>query len=226
VALFRYYLNKVKHDAEIDVGRLARKSVYKTPADVMNIVKEAALIATRNEHQQVVYKDISEAIERIDLGIAHPVNMTVGERQTVAYHETGHMMVLYQMHPTDDVFKASIISRGGALGVVHHQPREEFHTHSRDKLLADIKVALGGFMAEKIKNGVTSSGVSSDFTAATRLAHLMVWSLGMGTNGFVGDFNSIPKNQLSEDLKKHLNAFPISDNIFGQTGSLWKPLYY
>jgi cell division protease FtsH len=205
VDLFRYYLKKVKYDPDIDIGRLGRKTVYKSPAEIMNIVKEGALIATRSGRDVVTYKDLSQAIERIELGVAHRLNMTPGERESVAFHETGHLMVLYNMHPTDDVFKASIIARGGALGVVHHQPREELHTANREKILADIKVALGGFIAEKIRYGVTTSGVASDFTAAMRQAHVMVWRLGMGTNGFVGDFTAIPENELSDDLKEKLN---------------------
>ncbi|HRY29127.1 MAG TPA: AAA family ATPase [Elusimicrobiota bacterium] len=205
VDLFRYYLKRVKYDPEIDIGRLARKCVYKSPADIMNVVKESALIATRNDRNVVTYKDLSQAIERIDLGVVHRLNMTAHEREAVAFHETGHLVVLYQLHPTDDVFKASIVARGGALGVVHHQPREELHTSSREKILADIKVALGGYVAEKVRYGVTSNGVASDFQAATRMAHAMVWRLGMGTNGYVGDFSSMPENEISEHLKENLN---------------------
>jgi len=171
----------------------------------MNVVKESALIATRNDRNVVTYKDLSQAIERIDLGVVHRLNMTAHEREAVAFHETGHLVVLYQLHPTDDVFKASIVARGGALGVVHHQPREELHTSSREKILADIKVALGGYVAEKVRYGVTSNGVASDFQAATRMAHAMVWRLGMGTNGYVGDFSSMPENEISEHLKENLN---------------------
>jgi cell division protease FtsH len=205
VEIFRYYLKKVKHDAQVDIGRLARRCVHKSPADIMNIVKEGALIATRNNRSQITYKDLSEAIERIDLGVAHPLTMAPQERESTAYHEAGHLMVLYQLHPTDDVFKASIIHRGGALGVVYHHPRDEFHTATKDKLLADIKVALGGYMGEKIKYGVTSNGVASDFASAMWNAHNMVWRLGMGTNGFIGDYTSIPEHQLSDKTKEHLN---------------------
>ncbi|MBI4395945.1 MAG: AAA family ATPase [Elusimicrobia bacterium] len=205
VDLFRYYMKKVKHDAEVDIGRLARRCVFKSPADIMNIVKEGALIATRNQRNVVTYKDMSEAIERIDLGVAHRLNMAPAERESVAFHETGHLMVLYQLHPTDDVFKASIIHRGGALGVVYHHPREEMHTASRDKIIADIKVALGGYVAEKIKYGVTTSGVAADFANAMSKAHAMVWSLGMGTNGFIGDYSLLPQHQISDNLKERLN---------------------
>jgi cell division protease FtsH len=206
VDLFRYYLKKIQHDAFMDIGRLGRRCVGKSPADIMNITKEAGLIATRNKRTKVEYKDITEALERIDLGIAHPLSMSEKERETTAYHESGHLLALYTLHPTDDVFKASIIHRGGALGVVYHSPREEQHTSNRDRMLADIKVSLGGYMGEKIKYGVTSNGVSSDFAHAMSLAHTMVWRLGMGRNGFVGDYTMIPESQLSESIKEKLNA--------------------
>jgi len=203
--LFDYYLKSIKYDTSMDIGRLARKVVYKSPADIENIIKEAALISMRNKKELVGLKEISEAIERIDLGIKHKRTMTENERRKTAYHETGHLLVLYILHPTDDVFKASIISRRDTLGVVHHQPREEIFAPNRDKLLADIKASLSGYVAEKIKFGVTASGVGYDFSAATRLAHAMVWKYGMGESGMLGDYTMIPPAQLSEDVKTKLN---------------------
>ena len=212
--LFAYYLGKVKYDSSINVGHLARKSVYKSPADIENIVKESALIATRQGRDIVTLKDISDAMERIDMGIKHKKHMNEQERKMTAYHEAGHLIVLYILHPTDDVFKASIIPRREALGVVHHQPREELFTHSRDKLLADIKVSLGGYVAEKLKFNVTSSGVSSDFKNIMRVAHTMVWRLGMGSSGYLGDYTAIPEAQLSESMKENLNK--ETQDIFNQ----------
>ena len=203
--VFEFYARRIRMDPAIDYGRLARKTVHRTPADIENILKEAALIATRNKRDQVTYKEISEAIERIELGVAHRLSMTQREREMTAYHEAGHLVVLYLTHPTDDVFKASIIQRGGALGVVHHTPREELHTRDRNACMADIKVALGGYVAEKFKYGVTSSGVSSDFEVAMRMASLMVWRVGMGPDGFIGDFSAMPKEHVSEALKQVLN---------------------
>jgi len=204
--LFSFYLGKVKYDPEIDIARLSRRTVYKTPADIENIVKESALIATRNKKEMVSLKDISEALERIEMGIKHKSKkMTPQEKEMVAYHEAGHLLVLYILHPTDDVFKASIISRRGALGMVHHIPREEIFTSSRERILANIKVSLGGYLAEKNKFGVTSDGVSSDFREATLLAHNMVWRYGMGGNGFMGDFTAIPEGEISDKLREQLN---------------------
>jgi cell division protease FtsH len=203
--LFRYYMAKVQHDPELDIGHLARKSVGKSPADIENVVKEAALIATRQGKEQISYTDMSKAIERIELGVEHRKTMTPHEREMVAYHESGHLVILYLLHPADDVFKASIISRGGALGVVHHSPKEELFTIDRQAMMANIKVSLAGYVSEKLRFGSTSTGVSSDFANAMSLAHNMVWRVGMGGNGFLGDFTLMPEAQISESLKQRLN---------------------
>jgi len=203
--LFSYYLSKVKTDEDIDIGRLARRAVYKTPADISNIIQEAALIATRKKKNKISMKELSEAFERIELGIKHRLTMTKEEKEMTAYHESGHLIALYLLHPTEDVFKASIIPRRGALGVVYPQPKEELYTHSREKLLADIKVDLGGFAAEKLVYGTTSSGVASDFGEAMKTAHNMVWRIGMGGSGYVGDYTVVPQEQISDEIKLKLN---------------------
>jgi cell division protease FtsH len=209
--IFEYYCRKIRLDPAVDLGRLARKAVYKTPAEIENILKEAALVAVRDRRELINYKDISTALERIELGVAHRLTMSPREREMVAYHEAGHLLVLYLLHPTDDVFKASIIQRAGSLGVVHHIPREELHLSDRERLLGHIKSSLGGYAAEKLRYGVTTSGVSSDFSSAMTIAHEMVWRLGMGGDGLIGDFSVIPSgrthegDQLSESLKERLN---------------------
>ena len=211
--LFTYYMSKVKYDKAIDIPRLARQAVYKSPADIMNVVKESALIATRNKRDIITHKDISEAVDRIDLGIKHRKFMTPKEKEMTAVHESGHLVTLYLRHPTKDVFKASIISHKGALGVVQSQMKEELHTQSKESLITDIEVSLAGYVAEKIKYGTTSSGVSQDFKSAMTIAHTMVWSLGMGASNFVGDytiygsdrFAGINVFQLSESTKEKLN---------------------
>jgi len=204
--VFEYYLKKVKYDKTMDIGRLARKAVYKSPAEIDNIIKEAALIATRNKKDTVEYKDISEAMERIDMGLKHKKQLTKEERKMVAFHEAGHLVTMYILHPTDDVFKASIISRKETLGAVYRQPKEELYTRNKEAYLADIKVSLGGYASEKLHSGTTSDGVLSDFDNAMKKAHIMVWRVGMGDTGFVGDYSIIPPAQLSESLKEKLNA--------------------
>ena len=203
--LFAYYLSKVKYDNALDVSRLARKAVYKSPADIENIVKEAALVATRKGRDEVRLEDISEAMERIDIGLKRNIKMTPHEKEVTAYHEAGHAVVMYILHPTSDVFKISIMPRKDMLGVVYSQPKEELFHHTKDELLADIEVSLAGYIAEKMRFGVTSSGVSDDFKKAMLNAHFMVWSLGMSDAGYLGDYTAIPESQISEDLKEKLN---------------------
>lgn len=205
--LLKYYLNTVKSDKNIDVGRLARQCVGKSPADIMNVVKESALIATRNKRDIVTHKDISEALDRIDLGIKHPKSMAPREREMVAYHEAGHAVALYLIHPTEDVFKVSIISHKGALGITQPQPREELFTKNKEGLIADIKCFLSGYVAERMKYGTTSTGVAQDFKAAMGIAHGMVWSLGMGASGLVGDYGIY-----GADTRSHAGVFQLAES--------------
>jgi cell division protease FtsH len=216
--IFAFYGKKIKIDPAVDLARLARKAVYKTPAEIENILKEAAIFAARERREVISYKDVSSAIERIELGVAHRLNMTPHEREMTAFHEAGHLVVLYLTHPTSDVFKASIIQRGGTLGVVHSIPKEELFSSDAKTLKAHVKVSLAGYVSEKLRYGVTTDGVSSDFANAMNIAHSMVWRFGMGNSGngsgLIGDFTQIPKEQLSEALKDKLNA--ATQEVLGQ----------
>jgi cell division protease FtsH len=203
--LFKYYLNKVKAEKDLDLGRLARRAVGKSPADIANIVKEGALIAARYKKTAVGLKELSEAFERVDLGIKHRLTVTKHEKEMTAYHESGHLIVTFLKAPSKSVFKASIIPRRGTLGVVWSPEREELHSKSREQLLAEIMISLGGYTAEKLKFNTTSTGVSSDFQNAMVTAHNMVWRLGMGKSGLLGDYSAVPNEQLSEEVKVALN---------------------
>ena len=158
----------------------------------------------------ITFKDVSEAFERIDMGFKRYRKMMEDERRDTAYHEAGHLIVLYLLHPTDDVFKASIYMRRSSLGAVYHAPRYEYFSHKRDKLLADIKVSLAGYVAEKLKCTSTTTGVGADFQNAITKAHNMVWSLGMGSNGFVGDYELLVG---SWAFRKGATADHLSDRV-------------
>ncbi len=210
--LFEFYLNKVKYNPNIDRKRLANYTVEKSPADIENIVKEASLIATREGRETVEMKDLTAAMERIDLGIKRFRKISEKEKLNTAYHESGHAVVCYYLHPLDDVFKISIATRSNTLGVFHHQPVEETYGKDREWYLAQIKTSLGGYAAEKLHFKTTTHGVSSDFRNATSLAHMMVWRLGMGTNGSIGDYYAgavasdlNPLAYLSDEQKSRLN---------------------
>ncbi len=204
--LFRFYLSKVKSDESVDVGKISRKMVGSSPADIANLTKEAALIAIRTKDDKIREQHLLEAMERIYLGLKSNITMNQKDKIKTAYHETGHLIALYLLHPTDDVFKATIIPRGGALGLVSHLPPDDKYSIDRDEILADIKICLAGYVAEKIKFNTTSGGVITDFEMAMRSAHRMVWDIGMGRSGWVGNYSTIPTNQLSEDIKQKLNS--------------------
>lgn len=216
--LFEYYLKDVKYDATLDRLRLARLTVGNSPADISNLIREAALITVRNKKDTISMKEISEAYDRVEMGIKHKVVFTQKEREKIAYHEAGHAIAMYFLAPHKDVFKATILARGGTLGFVMPQPREEIHVRTREQYLGDIKVNLGSFAAEKLKLNLTTSGVSHDFTNAMWIAHHMVWEWGMGKSGLVGNYSLLETMRpdygvfrgegasfVSEEIKQRLN---------------------
>jgi len=199
--LFDYYLTEVKYDPELDRQRLARLTVGNSPADISNLIREAALITVRNKKEVISMKEISEAYDRVEMGIKHKVVFTQKEREKIAFHEAGHAIAMYFLAPHKDVFKATILARGGALGFVMPQPREEIHVRTKEQYLGDIKVSLGSYAAEKLKLHVTTSGVSLDFTTAMWIAQRMVWEWGMGTSGLVGNYS------LLENMRSDFGVF-------------------
>jgi len=192
--LFRFYLSKIKYEPDIDVAVLARKAVYKSPADISNIARESSIIAVRNKKEKVGMKEISEAMDRIDLGLKKPIEFSQKEKEQVAYHEAGHAIVAYLLHPTDDVFKASIIPRSVGLGVVSHRSREEMHIYNKEYYSAMIKVSLGSYVAERLKFNSTTSGVDEDMHQAISVAYNMVWRWGMGPSGLKGNFKAAERS--------------------------------
>lgn len=214
--LFEYYLAKVKYDSSLNLPRLARRAVQKSPADIANLVREAALLAVRHSKASVTMKEINESMDRIELGVKRNLKISDKEKEMTAYHEAGHAIIAYLLNPTDDVMKASIIPRASTLGVVFSVPREEVHNRDREKILARIKVSLGSYAAEKIKYGTTTSGVDSDFQTALFLAHNMVWRWGMGKSGLLGNYSSLDTmssgwmsfskgSVISEKIREQLN---------------------
>jgi cell division protease FtsH len=188
-AVFAYYLKEVNYDKkDVKIDRLARMAVASSPADIANMIREAALIAVRNGKEIITMKEINEARERITLGLKRQCRYSQKEKELVAYHETGHAVITYLAVPFQDVFKVTIIPRGSTGGVTWTPENEEINIRDQNHLLGDIKSALGSYVAEKIKYGVTSTGIGGDFNIATNLAYDMTWRLGMGKHGHVGDY--------------------------------------
>jgi cell division protease FtsH len=213
--LLEYYLKKIKYDPALNIPRLARRAVQKSPADIANLIREAALLAVRHEKPAVSMKEINDAMDRIELGVKRNIKLNPREKEMTAYHEAGHAIVSYMLNPTDDVMKATIIPRASFIGAVYHVPREEMFSHDREKTLAEIKACLGGFAAERIKFNTTTSGVDEDFKQALLKAHNMVWRHGMGKSGYLGNYGALntqtsgwfhsQESVISEKVKEQLN---------------------
>lgn len=215
--IIRYYLNKVGYDRSINAAVLARKTVFFSPADIANMIREASLVAVRNRRKLITMKDISEAYDRVLFGLKSGLQLSDKEKVWTAYHEAGHAIIAYLLHPTTDVVKATIIPRRGFLGYAHPVPREEIHIPMKDFFLSEIKVSLASYAAERLKFGTTGAGVSGDFKSALDTAQKMVYMWGMGSSGIIGNFkktspygvNSFSasgkiKEKLDEDMQKIL----------------------
>jgi len=221
--LFGYYLKKTKASSNIKIDKLARLSVGTTPADIANIVRESSLIAFRNKKSEIDMASIDEARERIALGIKRKIKLSQQERLRIAFHETGHVMVTYLLVPAKDVFKATIIPRGPTGGATWITEKEESLVKDKESLLGEIKISLGGYDAEKIKFGTTSSGVGSDFDKATKLIYNMVWRWGMGRSGLIGNFDEkqggrLTSASIAETLNKDENT--ILEECLGDIDNL------
>ncbi len=202
--LFSYYLGKVKYDPQdLKIERLARITVGQSPADIANIVREAALITVRNNKNAISMKEIDEARERIALGIKRRIRLSDKEKLQTAYHEAGHAITTYFFAPTQDVFKVTITPRGPTGGVTWTPEREDTFIKDSNKLLSQIKVCLGSYAAEKIKYNATTNGVYQDFSTAMYYAHQMVWTCGMGKSGLLGNWEI--SGNISEEIKSTLD---------------------
>lgn len=209
VKIFEYYLNKVKFDsANIKIDRLARITVGYSPADISNLVREAALITVRKRKDLIDMQDIDQARERIALGIKRRIKLRPEEKWQTAYHEAGHAIITYLMAPTQDVFKITITPRGQTGGVTWTPEREEIFIHDKNYLLNQIKICLGSYAAEQQKIKITTAGVDGDFASALIIARNMVWRWGMGRSGLLGNFDA-----LNEKVAYSARSMTISSEI-------------
>ena len=209
--IFDFYLSKVQIDNQVNSSVLARRTLWYTPSDIDAMIRESGIIALRDRRKKINMKDLSEAYDRVTYGNKSNIIMNEEDKKWTAYHESGHAIMAYLIHPKDDVVKATIIPRKSALGFVSHQPREEHYSHNREYYFAQIKICIASYVAEDLTYSSTSSGVGggpgSDFNTALRIARNMVWSFGMGKSGYIGDyrylcdFNKTVSNGVKEVLE-------------------------
>lgn len=165
---------------DIDLKRIAERTVGLSGADLMNIMNEAAIFAARRDRKEIVQQDLLDSIEKVLLGPERKSHiLSTDERLLTAYHEAGHAIVGHLLPHCDDVHKISIISRGRAAGYTMSIPEEDRKMHSRQEFLDEMAMSLGGYVAEKEIFGDLTTGPGSDLQRATKLARDLVTQFGM-----------------------------------------------
>ena len=184
--ILKIHASHVKTDPEVDLKRIARATPGASGADLANLVNEAALFATRQNRKTVTMADFEQARDKMVLGVAKKSHvMTPEDKLLTAYHESGHALLFYYLPDIDPLYKFTIIPHGNAGGVTMGLPENDQSYLKRSALLSHIKMAMGGYIAERILNGQTSTGPSSDIKQATDIARRMVTEWGMSDLGFI-----------------------------------------
>ncbi len=176
------HMKKVPLAPDVDPRVIARGTPGFSGADLANLVNEAALLAARKGKRLVAMQEFEEAKDKVLMGTERKsMVMTEDEKRMTAYHEAGHAVVALHEPASDPIHKATIIPRGRALGMVMRLPERDNYSYHRDKMYANLAVAMGGRVAEEMIFGYdkVSSGAASDIQYATQLARDMVTRWGM-----------------------------------------------
>ena len=178
--ILRIHVKGVKVSPTVDLRVVAARTAGFAGADLANLVNEAALLAARNDKPEVGPLDFDAAIERLVAGLERKRVMSDKDRETIAYHETGHAVVASVLEGQYPVHKISIVGRGfGVLGYTLHLPTEERYLSTRKQLMGELSVLLGGRTAEEIVFGEVTTGAQNDLQRATDIARAMVTEYGM-----------------------------------------------
>lgn len=166
--------------SEVELGVIARRTPGFTGADLSNLVNEAALMAARKNKNKIDMPEMEEAAERVIMGPERRSRVISDkEKRLTAYHEGGHTLVGMLLDNTDPVHKVTIIPRGRAGGYTLSLPKEDRYYATRSEMLDELKVLLGGRVAEALVLKEISSGASNDLQRATSLARQMICEYGM-----------------------------------------------
>jgi cell division protease FtsH len=188
--ILRVHTRNVPLAKDVDLNQLAASTPGMTGADLANLVNEAALLAARRERDAVQQRDLTESLEKVQLGAARHVVLSHEERRRTAYHEAGHALLGMLQPGADPVRKVSIIPRGRALGVTLSTPDTDRYGHDANYLRGRIIGALGGMAAEQEVFQVVTTGAESDLEHVSRIARSMVGRWGMSER--IGTLSVLP----------------------------------
>ena len=208
-----------KFGSDINLDLVATRTPGFSGAELASLLNEAAILAAREKRTEIAQYDIIRSIEKVMLGAERKSHlMGEEEKRLVAYHEAGHALVAAVLPHADPVHKISIISRGSAGGYTLKLPTDERRLNNKNVFIDDIAMTFGGYAAEELIAGVTSTGPSSDIEQATAMARAMVTRYGMselvGPISIESDRNAINFGRASGD-KMYSNEFSklIDDEI-------------
>lgn len=181
--IIELYMKNKPFSTEVNVEKLARRTVGFSGADLFSVINESAILAAREDKTQIDNHDLEEAATKLKLGPQRKRMQSDYERKLAAYHEAGHAIVGHFMPLVDPVHRISIVSRGMSGGHTMFPPTEDRSNETKSRLLQQISAALGGQVAEEIVFGDISTGASSDIESATAIAKQMVTQYGMSSLG-------------------------------------------
>jgi cell division protease FtsH len=186
---------------DVDLNIVAQQTAGLTGADLANICNEAAIFCGRREGHAVSRADFDNAIERVIAGVLSSTTLNDHERRVVAFHEAGHALCRELLAGMDRVHKISIIPRGSALGYVVNLPDEDSYLKTREELVDQMTVLLGGRVAEQIVFGAVTTGAASDLQRVEEITHAMIHQYAMGS----GDApQAALKDQALSDLTRRI----------------------
>jgi cell division protease FtsH len=165
---------------DVDLETLAKATPGFTPADLENVINEAALLAARHRKRRIGMQEFEEAIQRVVAGPRKKSRiMSAKEKRVIAFHEAGHALVAHKLPNADPVHEVAIISRGGALGYTLQLPTEDRYLVTKSEILDRVTSTLAGRATEELIFEEVSTGAANDLDVATRLVRRMIMEFGM-----------------------------------------------
>jgi cell division protease FtsH len=205
-AILKIHCKKVKLEPGVDLSRIARATPGSSGADLANMINESALFAARQNKETVSMDNIEMARDKVMIGVARASKfMSEEDKKATAYHEAGHTLLHYHLKNVDPLHKVTIIPHGRALGLTISLPESDAYTLNRSKLVDRIKITMGGYVAEDIVYGETTTGTSNDIQQATNIAKRMVTEFGMSSLGFINLGEKDEPLFLGREIAQHKN---------------------
>jgi len=179
-SILKVHTRKTRMADDIELSVIARGTPGFTGADLENMVNEAALLAARRNKDKIDMSDLEDAKDKVLMGTERK-SMIISdeEKKTTAFHEAGHTLVAKLLPNTDPIHKVTIIPRGRALGLTQQLPLDDKHTYTKDYLLNNICILMGGRIAEEIALNTQTTGASNDIERASEIARKMICEYGM-----------------------------------------------